>query len=413
MTFVLNSALRALAPLVLVLLPVAASAQNFERPPIFNAAQISGINRVGANYSIENPVHSDGILRTYVLKTPYGKFAVTGDEMLRMRIHELDALARLEKVSESERFGQALAEAGISPLKFAGQLVTNPVGTVQNTFNGVGAFFNRLGAGMNHAGQTPGDPVSDFIGVTDQRRKIAASYGVDPYTDFPPLSAKLDQLSQAATAGGLVVTGALLFVPGAAGIIVSNLSTANKVNDIGVADLARDYTAAQILDINQAALAKMGIGPNLSAKLLANRHYTPIDMAAMVAALESMRGVRDRAVFVARAADANGRAIAYMMRRMAEYMADDYRKRGGFTRFVSLANFPYVVTRDNRVTAVMPIDALSWTRETAGGFTAVTDDRRRFAPQARGQMRITGMATALAKRQLKSQGWSVLEHQRP
>jgi hypothetical protein len=413
MTFTINFVRHGLAPLVIVLLSAAASAQSFERPPTFNVAQIPGIKRVGTNYTVQNPVHSDGILRVYVLTTPYGKFTVTGDEMLRMRTHELDALAKLEKVSESEHFGRALAEAGISPLKFAGQLVANPVGTVQNTFAGVGAFFNRLGAGINHAGQTPGDPVSDFIGVTDERRKIATTYGVDPYTDFPPLSAKLNQLSQAATAGGLIVTGALLFVPGAAGIVVSNLSTANKVNDIGIADLARDYTAAQIIDINQAALTTMRVPPGLSAKLLANRHYTPIDMAAMVAALESMRGVRGRAVFVARAAAADGRAIAYTMRRMAEYMADDYRKGGGYVRFVSLADFPYVVTRDNRVTAVMPIDALSWTRETAGGFTAVSNDRQRSVPKARGQMRITGMATALAKKQLKAQGWTLLERQRP
>jgi hypothetical protein len=65
------------------------------------------------------------------------------------------------------------------------------------------------------------------------------------------------------------------------------------------------------------------------------------------------------------------------------------------------------------VTAVLPIDALSWTRETATGFSAVSADRRRFAPKARGQMRLTGMATALAKKELKAQGWAVLEHQRP
>jgi hypothetical protein len=415
MRYSFGSMLRALAPLALVLaLPVAASAQAYERPPSFNAAQLRGIKRIGANYTVRNPVRSDGILRDYVLATPYGDIKVAGDEMLRMRINELNALAALEKVSTSESFSRALAEAGISPLKFAGQLIVNPVGTVQSTFAGVGAFFNRLGSGMANAGQTPDDALSGLFGVTDQRRHLAAAYGVDPYTDFPPLAAKLEQLSQAAAAGGLVVSAALFAIPGGvATLVASNLVTANRINDIGIADLARDYTASQILDINRAALAKMGVIPELSEKLLANRHYTPIDMAAMVAALESMRAVQDRSVFVARAADANGRAIAYVMRRMAEYMADDYRHHGGYVRFVSLANFPYAATRDNRVTAVLPIDALSWTRETATGFTAVSNDRKRFVPNARGQMRLTGMATALAKKELKGQGWTVLEHQRP
>jgi hypothetical protein len=408
-------ALRALAPLVLLLAQASPlPAQTTEQPPTFNAAQLSGIKRVGENYTIRNPVKSDGILRLYVLVTPYGDIAVQGDEMLRMRINELNALAVLEKVSNSETFGKALAEAGLSPLKFAGQLIINPVGTVQSTMTGVGGIFGRMNSAMANAGNTRDDAMSSLLGVTDQQRRLAATYGVDPYTDLEPLAAKLRQLAQAAATGGLVVAGAMFAIPGGlAALIVSNLSTAYKLNDIGVDELARSYTAAQVLDLNRAALKKMGIDDDLSNKLLANTNYTPIDMAVMVAALEAMKGVQNRDVFVARAAAANGHAIAYVMRRAAELMADDYRKHGGYVRFISLADFPYVVTRDGRVTALLPIDALSWTRETAIGFTAVSNERKRVAPQARGELRITGMATAMAKERLKAEGWTVLEHQRP
>jgi hypothetical protein len=407
-------ALRAFAPLGLLLAQTAAlPAQTVEQPPSFNAAQIPGIKRVGENYTVRNPVKSDGILRVYVLATPYGDITVQGDEMLRMRINELKALAALEKLSNSESFGKALAEAGLSPIKFAGGLITNPVGTVQNTFAGVGNFFGRMSSDMNNAGKTPDDAMASLFGVTDQRRLLAAAYGVDPYTDLAPLAEKLQVLSQAAATGGLVVTGALMAVPGGAGIVVSNLSTANKLNDLGLEEVARKYTAAQILDINRGLLKKMDVDDELSNKLLSNTNYTPLDMAAMVAALDSMSAVRNRDVFVARAAAADGRAIAYVMRRTAELMADDYRKRGGYIRFVSLAAFPYVVTRDGRVTALLPIDALSWTRDTAVGFTQVSNERKRVAPNARGELRITGMATAMAKERLKAQGWTVLEHQRP
>jgi len=407
-------ALRVLTPLTLLFAQTAAApAQSVEQPPSFNAAQIPGIKRVGENYTIRNPVKSDGILRIYVLATPYSDITVQGDEMLRMRINELTALAALEKVSNSESFGKALAEAGLSPLKFAGGLIINPVGTVQNTMAGVGNFFGRMSSDMNNMGKTPDDAMSSLLGVTDQRRLLAATYGVDPYTDLQPLAEKLQTLSQAAATGGLVVTGALMAVPGGAGIIVSNLSTANKLIDLGLEEVARKYTASQILDINRGLLKKMDVDDELSNKLLSNTNYTPLDMAAMVAALDSMSAVQDRDVFVARAAAADGRAIAYVLRRTAELMADDYRKHGGYVRFVSLAAFPYVVTRDGRVTALLPIDALSWTRDTAIGFTQVSNERKRVAPKARGELRITGMATAMAKQRLKAQGWTVLEHQHP
>jgi hypothetical protein len=407
---VFGSAVRALAPMVFVLaLAGPLPAQTVEQPPSFNAAQIPGIKRVGDNYTIRTPVRSDGILRIYVLTTPYGDITVQGDEMLHMRVNELHALALLEKVSNSESFGKALAEAGLSPLKFTGQLIVNPVGTMQNTFAGVGNFFGRMGSGMANAGKTPDDALSSLLGVTDQRRQLAATYGVDPYTDLVPLAEKLQQLSQAAATGGLVVTGALAVIPGGAGIVVSNLATANKLNDLGLEEIARSYTAAQILDLNRDLLKKMGVDEGLSNRLLSNTFYTPIDMAAMVAALDSMKDVQDRYAFVSRAAAADGRAIAYVLRRTAELLADDYRRHGGYVRFVSLAAFPYVVTRDGRVMAILPIDALSWTRETAAGFTAVSKERRRVVPNARGELRITGTATALAKRALKEQGWTVVE----
>jgi hypothetical protein len=414
MRFSLGLALRALAPLALVLLqPVAALAQAYENPPSFNAAQLSGIKRVGPNYTIRNPVRSDGILRVYVLATPYGDITVNGDEMLRMRINELDALAQLEKVSTSQSFTKALAEAGLSPLKFTGQLIINPAKTIGDTMAGIGGFFGRIGSGLNNAGMTPDDPMASLLGVSDQRRQLAAAYGVDPYTDLAPLAAKLEQLSQAAAMGGLVVRGALLAVPGAAGIVVSNLATAYKLNDIGIDELARDYTAAQILDINRKLLFDMGVDEGLRERLLANRNYTPIDMAAMVAAIESMAAVQDRQVYFARAAEANGRAIAYFMRRQAELLADDYRRHGGYVRFVALASYPFVVTRGGDVMALLPIDILSWTRATSAGFGQVTAERKQAAPKAHGVLRIAGEATKLAKRRLKAEGWTVKEHQHP
>ncbi len=394
----------------LILLPAAALAQT-EAPPSFNAAQIRGIQRVGSNYTIETPVRSDGLLRDYVLKTPYGEFPVRGDAMLLMRLNELHALSLLEKVSGSQSFAQALAQAGLNPLKYTGQLIINPIGTVKHTFAGIGAMFQRLDAGLRNAGQTPDNALANVLGVTQERRQLAAAYGVDPYTDFPPLDAKLKQLSEAAALGGLAVTGALLAVPGAAGIVVSNLSTANKLNDIGIDDLARRYTAAQILDLNRDRLAKMGVPAELSARLLANQNYTPIDMAAMVAALESMRGVEDRALYIGRAAEVNERFIAYFMRKRAELMADDYRRHGGYVRFVALAGYPFVLTRDRHIVMLAPIDALSWTAETATGFGEMTTARKGVAPKDRGELRITGQATRLAKRKLKAAGWTVREHQ--
>lgn len=342
-------------------------------------------------------MRSDGLLRDYVLKTPYGEFTMCGDAMLLMRLNHLHALSLLEKVSGSQSFAQALAQAGLNQLKYTGQLIISPIGTVKNTFAGIGAIFQRLDAGLRNAGKTPDNLLANVLGVTQERRQLAAAYGIDPYTDFPPLDAKVKQLSEAAALGGLAVTDALLAVPGAAGIVVSNLSTANKLNNIGIDDLARRYTAAQIIDRNRDRLSKMGVPVELTQRLLANPSYTPIDMAAMAATLDSMRGVENRAVNVGRAAEVNHRLIAYYMRKQAELVADDYRRHGGYVRFVALAGYPFVLTRDRHIVMLAPIDALFWTAETSAGFGEMTTARRGVAPKDRGELRITGDGTRQAQ----------------
>ncbi len=320
-----------------------ASAQTFEKPPSFQAGKIPGIAVKGDNFTVRDPVRSDGQLRIWQLDTPYGEVGVLGDQMMRMRQTELKALADLEKISGSDAFGRALVEAGISPLKYTGRLIVNPVQTIGDTMAGIGNFFGSIGSGLSNAGRTKDDPIAGLLGVTRQRRELAARFGVDPYTDFLPLSEKLARLSEAAATGGLTVSGALFFVPGAAGIVVSNLRTADLLGNIKMEELARSYTAAQILDLNRGRLLEMGASRELTERLLSNSLYSPIDMAIMVASLDSMKDVADRPLFFELAASINNRPIAYFVRRRAE-MLSDYSKRAGLSRFVILGGYPFNLT---------------------------------------------------------------------
>ena len=101
-----------------------------EGPPTFDAAKIPGIKPAGVNYTILNPVRSDGFLRNYLLKTPFGDVPVTSDAMLQARIRELAAVHELDQVSQSDAFNRALGEAGIAPIKYAGNIIINPIQTL-------------------------------------------------------------------------------------------------------------------------------------------------------------------------------------------------------------------------------------------------------------------------------------------
>src|SRR5436190_12983957 len=129
-----------------------AAAAQYEPPRSFQANLIPGISAGGQNYTIKSPVTSDGFMRIYVFSTPWGEFSAIGDGLMRTRQFELAALRELEKVTQSDSFNRALAEAGMSPIKFAGDMIVNPIGTVGNTLSGIGSLFGQIGSGAHNAG---------------------------------------------------------------------------------------------------------------------------------------------------------------------------------------------------------------------------------------------------------------------
>lgn len=380
-----------------------AFAADFEKPRSFKANMIPGISAAGQNYTIKTPVTSDGFMRIYVFTTPWGEFSAIGDGLMRQRQFELAALRELQQLTESDSFNKALAEAGLSPIKFAGELITNPLGTLGNTMSGIGSLFGQIGSGAHNAGKYESDAMADLTGASRKKRELAIKLGVDPYTDFQPLQQQLTKLSGAAATGGLLVSGALMAIPGVGGIIVSNTATSANLGGV-----ARDNTPAQLLDLNRTKLLAMGVDANLAEQFLLNRNYSPLDATAIVTLLDEIR-VEGRGVFIARAASVGRRDAGFFMRRQAEMLADYQNKTKSITGFVALGGFPFVTTR-NGVLGLLPLDALSWTQGTDKAMRDITDSLRRAAPGGKAEMRITGQATPLAKEKMRALGWTLTEN---
>ncbi len=406
----IRSASRAGACAAAILIPLAAfAAEKLERPPSFDAGRLPQIKATGENYVIATPVGSDGFLRKYLIKTPYGDLPAHGDAMARMRLGELAALHELEKLSQSEAFGKRLVEAGLSPLKYTGQLITNPGETISNTFSGIGQRLSQFGSGVANFGKSTGDtdnPIAGMLGVSQQKRELAARLGVDPYTDFQALNEKMTRLSEAGASGGLTVSAAFMVIPGVGGAIVSGVASGSNLSN-----LARDYSAAQLLDLNRQKLADMSVEPGIADALLANRSYTPLDVAAMLVALESMADVEGRTGFIARATSVSDRDRAYFMRRQAELLAAHHTKTGALVRFVWVGDFPFNEVRTGGVVGVWPVDALSWTDGTSRLWQDLIA-RLKQRGRPRMELRITGQATSLARQRFKALGWGLVENAR-
>src|SRR5262245_42133360 len=89
-------------------------------------------------------------MRIFEVDTSYGKFTFDCVEFSKLRLHELEAAAAIEKMSQSEAFGQAFGRAALGPIKFGADLITNPADTVERSLSGIGNMFDRIGAGLSN-----------------------------------------------------------------------------------------------------------------------------------------------------------------------------------------------------------------------------------------------------------------------
>src|SRR5471030_1453921 len=82
------------------------------------AQKFLGAAITGSNYTVKPVARSDGIMRIFDVETPYGQYQFDGAEFAKMRLHELKAVATLEKVSQSEAFVTAFGRAALAPAKY-------------------------------------------------------------------------------------------------------------------------------------------------------------------------------------------------------------------------------------------------------------------------------------------------------
>ena len=120
--------------------------------------------------------------------------------------------------------------------------------------------------------------MQSLLGVTKKKRELAAHLGVDPYTDFEPLQIKMTQLSEAAAAGGLVVTGALMAIPGVGGIVATNVNTSSNLSPARARPLRRAADGPQPARSSPPWASR----PASAETLLTNRSFTPLDTTVIV-----------------------------------------------------------------------------------------------------------------------------------
>jgi hypothetical protein len=398
-------------------LMLAAAVPAFEPAPTFQASKILPPDLLkGPHFTVSEEVKAEGVYQVFEIVSDFGNIEAEGRTVLRTRVSEIDALARLSEVSKGEIFAKAAGGAVLAVGKGVASVVKDPEGTAK----GIGGGLKRFGVNLGRKAKRTADSVTkddkksddhdesskdkaldaaggaanSVFGVNGAARKWAQKLGVDPYTTNAVLHKALVDVGKIDTAAS-IATKIVLPVP----VLVSTTAT--------VGGLVWSKDPEELRKINETRLAGLGVSKAGASRYFVNGNYTLTMQTRLIAALHGVN-VKGCADYVDTAADADDEREALFFVESAEMLAG-MNKTEPVSALLTDAR-AIVAKTGTRAVALLPVDWVRWKED----LQKVTTE---FAARAKGELgataletRITGTATAAAKAGLRSEGWTVKDH---
>ncbi len=129
----------------------------------------------GADYTVGDPVVSDGYMYQFKVKSPYVVFDVTGTGALRKLEREIWAIGQLKQVTKSEAFLKSLKDQAGKPLVFAKDVVTKPGATLSGIPKGVGRLFSNASTAITNTKDPSQESAARELSRTSPRHASASS----------------------------------------------------------------------------------------------------------------------------------------------------------------------------------------------------------------------------------------------
>jgi len=388
----------------------------FEELPTLSASDILRPEFLsGPHHKVREEVPTYSGANQFTIDSNFGVFEADGNEMLVRRINEINAIARLQEVSRTDEFKEALRKAAKSPMTAAKAIANDPVRTITNVPKGLMKFMGRIGEnakglGEKHEGtDAEGTQLQQVIGFSDAKRKVAISLGVDPYSTNTVLQHELDQIAWASFAGGAAFTLATLPVSGAAGTALTVTEVSGDFNDV-----LKEKSPTDLRIMNRRALLDLGATENEADKFLNNNAFSPSAQTAFVLNLRSMKGVANRRAFVRLAGEtSSSETDAIFCVQTAALMSKLNKELITLSRIELLGEFPICVAKDGTTVIALQWDYAAWTP----GAAHFTDEIEKFAAKSPRNKKVvvalSGQVSPRLRQELEARGQIVKDRVAP
>jgi len=382
-----------------ILLPLGAMAQT-EAPPVLSARDLAPAELLaGPDFNVDDVVPTDGFYGIFTVRGAYGSVQARGVAMLRVRAAEMQALARLEETTRGKAIVGGARDSAKQTLHAAGQTVRDPAGTVERAPESVGRLFSRVGGRVEKrvekltGTESSSASFDQREGIAKTRRSLAQKLGVDPYTDNPLLSARLDQVARWERAGALALSIGTSGISIWAGIASKTLT------------LVCAMPPEEVRATNEKRL--VSLAPDTGAEeirtFLHNPAFTPTTQTLFVDQLESLPVPNGRHTLVRLACEIENQDQARFLIAAIGLLMAYHERVAPLSSVESRGQLSVGLTSAGVVTLATPVDCLAWTGRL------VEFGSRLDLHASRREILITGAATPRTRQELSTRGWTLRE----
>ena len=380
-------------------------AQGFEAlPELHAAALLPPALLAGPHHRVRDEVGSDGFLHLYRVDSDIGDFEVAGDELLRERVREIEAVAAL-RAAQDDAFAAAIVEAERRPFIGRWKLASEPSDAALGMPDA--AWQELLAIDGTESGARSADAhaaLREYLRFEHEKRALAARLGVDPHARSAPLQRELNRVAIAVFAGGFPRERVAPGAPPEKGVARPFIDEDQRLAML----LGRD-SPEDLARWNRIELAALGVSPELAARVLAHPWLNSRHRTILLSSLAALEGVQNRGALVEAALNARSETDALVYQRIAELLRGIHERVAPIERLASDGRFVRAYLAGGvRITPV-EVDELFWTRPTARLADAGAGPDPEGAALSRRELWLTGTASPRTRAELEARGFVLVE----
>lgn len=305
----------------------------------------------------------------YTIDTDFGTFEAEGNAALRVAIVEINAIAQLREVSQSEAFADAVKRSAVHQGKAVANTVQHPVETAKKVPGGVKRFVKRTSRRVKDLKEDAEEHYDEYKDNKAEKKARKEQEGADRKVALEAGTAMPEEVDQGwigdtqewwdedgeelATQGGEFAEDYAKDWIGYTG------ARRHWAGELGV----DPYSDNQVL--NQQLLYDMGVSEETVEALYENKSQSPTLITFLVDALVKLEGVEGRQYVVDQARDADSRVEAEFHLRGVNFLATYHELRMPLESLVDAEVYPRGLTSDGTMVIAAPFDHVHWTEELA------------------------------------------------